>query len=396
MKILLVQETDWIEKGPLQQNHLMERLSLRGHEICVIDYEILWKTHGKQELLSKREVFKNMSRVYEGANITLIRPPLIKIPHLDYISLIFSRKREIDRQIKEFNPDVIIGLQILTPFIAMKAAKKNNIPFIYYWTDVYHTQIPFKPYQPIGKYIEKKILKDSDRVIVINEKLKDFVVKMGSDPKKTHVEKAGIDFSRFDPEINGEKVREKYGIKKGDILLFFVGWLYDFGGLKEIATELSKIKDEKPNIKLLIVGEGDAFNDLQMLREEHHLNNQVILTGKQPYEKVPDFMSAADICLLPAYPAEKMMQEIVPIKTYEYMAMKKPVITTKLPGVMKEFGEDHGVIYVDKPEDTLDKAIELIESETIKEYGSKARKFVEKYNWDNVVNDFEAILEEIT
>jgi glycosyltransferase involved in cell wall biosynthesis len=44
------------------------------------------------------------------------------------------------------------------------------------------------------------------------------------------------------------------------------------------------------------------------------------------------------------------MRDIVLIKLYEYMAMGKPVITTKLPGVMQEFGEDHGVVYVDKME----------------------------------------------
>ena len=74
------------------------------------------------------------------------------------------------------------------------------------------------------------------------------------------------------------------------------------------------------------------------------MDNQVILTGKQPYECIPKFLAAADICLLPAYPTEKIIQDIVPIKMYEYMAMGKPVITTKLPGVMKEFGEDRGVI----------------------------------------------------
>ncbi|MCK4733720.1 MAG: glycosyltransferase, partial [Methanophagales archaeon] len=50
---------------------------------------------------------------------------------------------------------------------------------------------------------------------------------------------------------------------------------------------------------------------------------------------------------------DEKTRDIVPIKFYEYMAMGKPVITTKLPGVMTEFGEDHGVIYVDNPEDAL-------------------------------------------
>ena len=41
MRILVVQESDWIVMGPHQSHHLMERLSERGHEVRVIDYEIL-------------------------------------------------------------------------------------------------------------------------------------------------------------------------------------------------------------------------------------------------------------------------------------------------------------------------------------------------------------------
>ena len=395
MRILLVQETDWFEKGPLQQHHLMERLSLKGYEIRVIDHEIVWNTHGKQELRSKWKVFNNVSRVYNGADITVVRPSIVKIPHLDYISLVLSRKKEIKRQIKEFNPDVIVGFQILSAYLAMRAAKKNHIPFIYYWTDAYHTQIPFKVYQPIGEYIEKRILKNADRIIVINDKLKDFVVERGSDSERTQVEKAGVDFNRFNSDVDGKEIRERYGIEKDDFVLFFVGWLYHFAGLKEITIELPKIKDEKPNIKLLIVGDGDAFDDLQRIKEEYHLDNKVILAGKQPYGNVPAFIAAADICLLPAYPTEKIMQDIVPIKLYEYMACGKPVIATKLPGVMMEFGEGHGVIYVDKPEEVLKKAIELIENGSLKEHGLKALGFVEKYNWDDIVADFERVLKEV-
>ena len=48
------------------------------------------------------------------------------------------------------------------------------------------------------------------------------------------------------------------------------------------------------------------------------------------------------------------------------------------------------------PEDVLNKTIELIENGTVKEEGLKARRFVEKYNWEDIVADFEGILEELT
>ena len=58
-------------------------------------------------------------------------------------------------------------------------------------------------------------------------------------------------------------------------------------------------------------------------------------------------------------------------------------------------GDCNGVICVDKPEDVLKKAVELIENGTLKEHGMKAREFVEKYNWEDIVADFEEVLEEV-
>ena len=68
------------------------------------------------------------------------------------------------------------------------------------------------------------------------------------------------------------------------------------------------------------------------------------------------------------------MQDIVPIKIYEYMAMCKPVITTKLPGIMMEFGENKGIYYVDKPSDVISKAKDI----NIKTDGEKAVNLLRK------------------
>lgn len=180
MKILLPQETDWLKRNPGQQHHLAEMLSLRGHEVRVIDYEVLWKTQGKRELYSRREVFKDVSKIHDGAKVTIIRPSIVKIPWLDYISVVFSHKREIERQIKEFVPDVIVGFDILNAYLAMKAAKRNMIPFVSYWNDVNHRLLPFKPFQLIGMVVESRTLKQADKVLAINEKLSDYMIKLGA------------------------------------------------------------------------------------------------------------------------------------------------------------------------------------------------------------------------
>ena len=393
MKILIVQDTDWIRRNPIQHNHWAERMVLRGHEIRVIDYEILWRTEGKRELFARRQVF-HVSRIFEDADHIVIRPGILKIPVLDYVSMFFTYKREINRQIQEFKPDIILGDGVLTPYLAFTLARKNKIKTVCYCIDRDYKLIPFKFIQPVGKMMESKNMKTADFVLSINEGLREYTVRMGTNPDKTLVIRAGIDTKRYYPEMDGEEIRKKYGIDKEDKVLFFMGWLYEFSGLKEVALELAKNKEKKSGIKLFIVGDGDAFDDLQRIRAEYDLDGQMILTGKQPYEKIPEFIAAADVCILPAYNNE-IMKDIVPIKMYEYMAMGKPVIVTKLPGIMKEFCEGQGVIYVDKPEGVLNKAIELIENGSIEEEGRRARRFVEKNSWDNITDEFERVLEEV-
>ena len=110
MRILVVQESDWIARGPHQSHHLMERLSRRGHEIRVIDFEILWREKETKSLISKRQVFEGVHKAINDGAVTVIRPSIIKLPVLDYISLIYTHKVEIQLQIIEFKPDMIIAL----------------------------------------------------------------------------------------------------------------------------------------------------------------------------------------------------------------------------------------------------------------------------------------------
>ncbi len=171
-----------------------------------------------------------------------------------------------------------------------------------------------------------------------------------------------------------------------------MGWLYHFSGLQEVTRDLAMIKEKYPKIKLLIVGDGDAYEDLKKLREELHLEDRMILAGKQPFNKVPEFIAAADICLLPAHDNE-IMHDIVPIKMYEYMAMGKPIVATKLYGVMTEFGEKHGLLYVDSSDRVMAEVLRIINSSEISSVGNEAKKFVEHNRWDDITTNFEKTLE---
>lgn len=392
MKILVVQESDWLKRNPHQQHHLMERMSLRGHEIRVIDYPIDWSKENKSGLVYKREVYKDISKIKENANIDVIRPSFIKIKGLNYASLFFSHKKEIENQINEFKPDVILGLGILNTYNASKIAKKHNIPFVYYFIDVLHALIPEKAFQEIGKKFTQKTIKNADLVITINKKLSEFAINMGSKSNSIILIDAGIDLDSYDPDLDDSKIRKEYKIKKSNIVLFFMGWIYEFAGMKELARHLGENKEKYPNYKLLIVGDGDAYDELCQIQNEYNLEKQLILTGKQPFEKIPEFLASADFCLLPAHIDEPIMQDIVPIKIYEYLAMKKVVIATELPGISTEFGYNHGIEYINEASEVLNKVDEILNNNEYDEIANNAREYVKYNDWEVITDKFEKAL----
>jgi len=389
MKILVVQESDWLKRNPHQQHHLMDRMVLRGHEVKVIDYPIDWPKEDPDGFVFHREVHDNVHKVKPEADIQVIRPGFIKEPGLNYASLYFTHKNEIKKQIKEFEPDIIMGLGLLNAYTGSKLAKANNIPFVYYLIDVLYALIPEKAFQSFGKQVNIKAIKNADLVITINQKLSELAVELGSTEDKTILIDAGIDLNDFDPDLDDSSIRNEYNIAPDDTVLFFMGFIYEFAGMKELAIELGKNKDKYPKMKILIVGDGDAYERLKEIKEEYDLGDQLILTGRQPYERIPEFLASADFCLLPAYIDEEIMQDIVPIKLYEYLAMEKVVIATELPGISREFGYGNGIEYVHKAEEVLELAQSILDNGEYEELSKKGREYVKSNDWEAITDKFE-------
>jgi glycosyltransferase involved in cell wall biosynthesis len=227
-------------------------------------------------------------------------------------------------------------------------------------------------------------------VIVINKELKKYTMELGANPAKVSIIGAGVDLKRINPFVSGEEVRESFGISKSDFVMFFMGWLYNFSGLKEVASTMLSM--ESGQLRLLALGNGELLPELEKLKGQG-IEGKIILVPWRPYEEIPKFLASADVCLLPSHNND-VMKNIVPIKMYEYLAAGKPVIASRLPGLVREFGDSSGVVYIDRPEDAVRIALKLAESpELTKSLSSKAVAFVSERSWDVLVTNFENLLQ---
>lgn len=59
--------------------------------------------------------------------------------------------------------------------------------------------------------------------------------------------------------------------------------------------------------------------------------------GHQPYDRLPEFLHAADVLIIPFKQEQDVVKSCNPIKLYEYCCTQKPIITTAMPETKYDF-----------------------------------------------------------
>jgi glycosyltransferase involved in cell wall biosynthesis len=121
---------------------------------------------------------------------------------------------------------------------------------------------------------------------------------------------------------------------------------------KIIDTDLlSYVADARPTWSLVFIG--PAFRHTSALNTLRARKN-VYFLGKKRHDEMPGYIGSLDVCAIP-YRLNKFTNNVSPIKLYEYMAMGKPVVSTKL----SETDGFRGLIRVSDMKEAFIKDIEL-------------------------------------
>lgn len=84
---------------------------------------------------------------------------------------------------------------------------------------------------------------------------------------------------------------------------------------------------------VLVGGKEGNIKNKQLLMKFAERKN-VCLLGNKPYEDLPGYLKAFDVCLIPFREDDLFSLSCSPLKLYEYLATGKPIVSTNLPGVL--------------------------------------------------------------
>jgi glycosyltransferase involved in cell wall biosynthesis len=196
--------------------------------------------------------------------------------------------------------------------------------------------------------------------------------------QQTHYLPGGVDTVQFDPtQIQPDTTITQLPRP----IIGFVGTFdnrVDVDLLQQAATVL-------PDYTIIFVG--PIKHHVASNKAIYNLPNVVFLPA-QPHTAVPAIIAAFDICLIP-YQRNPYTQGLSPIKLYEYLAMGKPVIGTRLPYLERE--QEH-IWLVDTAKEFIDSIQKLAKQPIPVDDRNRWRQAASHYSWQKQADIVETIL----
>ncbi|MCC8358740.1 glycosyltransferase family 4 protein [Salinimicrobium sediminilitoris] len=300
-------------------------------------------------------------------------------------SFSFPLLRSLVNLIKEKKPEIIQcnGSDTLKYMVAASFFIPKT-PIIYRNISIISEWLSNRPKHLIYKSIFKRV----DHVSSVGDQaIEDLITTFNYPRNQTSVIRRGIPVKEIDNAKQRAILINELGLNEKDQISMHIGNFSPEKNHQFLLNIFTELKDTHPHLKLILVGTGDLFEEIEKQIAEKDLQQTIFLTGFR--KDIPELLAAADCFLL----ASKI--EGVPGVILEAAAQKKPSIATNVGGVREVLkNEETGFIIDDFDQDEFaSKLILLMNDGGLRaEMGENAYKLVlTEFNPKNNAQKFEDI-----
>jgi glycosyltransferase involved in cell wall biosynthesis len=217
-------------------------------------------------------------------------------------------------------------------------------------------------------------------LVTISNGLKDDFIKYGFNPERIIVAPDGVDTSMFFHKVDKNAARSKLNLPRDNKIILYTGHLYGWKGADVLAKSAEYISDA------LFVFVGGVGAYLDTFKQKYGLIKNILILGHKPYSEMPQYLSAADVLVLPNSAKEEIsLKYTSPLKLFEYMASGRPIVASKIPSIL-EVLNDRNAILVDPDNSKLlsDGIRRVLDNDELMDKISKqALEDVQRFSWSN-------------
>lgn len=254
-------------------------------------------------------------------------------------------------------------------------------------------------YTKVCAFNERRNYNYSQKIICVTSGIKNGLINLYNIPsKKIVVINNGANTDLFYP-IDSEASRAKLELEISKKYICFVGNLARWQGVEYLIEASPLILQRCPNLSFLVIGDGIMKSKLIQLTHKFGVSDNFIFTGSVPYDKVPLYINASNVCVAPFIMERNAKIGLSPLKLYEYMACGKPVVASAISGVSEVLELSKGGISVppENSEALADAITVLLENDALsEEFGSNGYHYVMmNHSWSNIAKKVINVCENI-
>jgi len=217
--------------------------------------------------------------------------------------------------------------------------------------------------------------------ITISSGLAKNYINFGLAPEKVLVAHSGVDLSNFLPYQPKSDARQQLSLPQSRKIIVYSGHLYEYKGIPTI-LETARILPE--HLFVLVGGWEEDVRKVEQERNRLGLQN-VRLMGHVPQVKLASYLYAADILLLPTSRTWELSEGTSPLKLFEYMVAKRPIVASALPNIMTVLRDQEDAILVepDEPKAFANAITSLLNDDDLANaIAERAYQEVKEFTWE--------------
>jgi glycosyltransferase involved in cell wall biosynthesis len=238
---------------------------------------------------------------------------------------------------------------------------------------------------------EEVSLRCATRIIVVSEALRAELSARGIPIDRIRVNPNAVDPDYFCPGRGREPGRRELEVEFDEVLVGFAGSFSLWHGIEILEQAIVKLLDDRPpcRLRFVLMGNGLLYGEMRSALAAYE--STVIFTGSLPSDKVVEYLDACDILVSPHIPMPDGSRFFgSPTKLFEYMAMGKGIVASRLEQLAEVLEHDRTAVLV-APGDVEELAEAILDLAVNPEkrgaLGAAARRAaVERHSWSHNVS----------
>ena len=248
---------------------------------------------------------------------------------------------------------------------------------------------PGHPAIRLLRLIERISAKWADRVIATQSVSKELLESRGVPESKISIvlnvpDESMLDKLSFSPSSNGN-----------NFCLMTHGSLVERYGVKTLVKAIPLLTDDIPELKVMIVGDGEDKPRLEEMAQFLGVSEYVEFTGWVTVETVLSYIAQSHIGVV-VIPAGA--NPAIPNKLFDYLALGEPTVVTAIPTIKRYFDDDSIMFYEPDNEQDLARCIlELYRNPEKREaLAASSSAIYQKYRWPVMQYEYLKVFGELT